>query len=83
MDREEKDITCLKTYILLCNLILYFMTNPSERTKLSLIPSPPPLLPVPFPLCSTALDLGCDSPSLKFKYNHLQDLKGACCNVTS
>lgn len=63
MDREEKDITYFKTCILLCHyLILYFMTNPSERTKTSLISSPPPLLSVPFPLplCSIPLDLGCD-----------------------
>lgn len=57
MHREQRDITYFKTGILLCHyFMLYFMTNPSERTKTSLISSPSPVLSAPSPLCSIPLD---------------------------
>lgn len=46
-DREDKDMTYFKTYIYFHHyLMLYFMTNPSERTKkeFSSILSSPSLL---------------------------------------
>lgn len=73
MHREQRDITYFKTGILLCHyFMLYFMTNPSERTKTSLISSPSPVLSAPSPLCSIPLDWGCDSAPLKFQDNNLK-----------
>lgn len=81
MDREDKDMTYFKTFFFFHYLMFYFMTNPSERTKRSLIQSYHPLLYFKSNslslLSSIPPDLGHESISLKFKYNNLQDLKCA------